>query len=57
MDILDPRIERYMEERLRRFDEPVLLEMEAHAKENGRNRCEVRSFQPVAEEVGAAVEL
>ena len=35
MDIVDPRIERYMEDRLRRLDEPVLLEMEAYAEENG----------------------
>src|ERR687897_528034 len=35
MDIVDPRIEAYMEGRLRRFDEPVLLEMEAYAEENG----------------------
>ncbi len=29
MDIVDPRIEEYMRSRLVRFDEPVLLEMEA----------------------------
>ena len=38
MDIVDPRIEAYMEERLRRFDEPVLLEMEADADANGASR-------------------
>ena len=29
MDIVDPHIEEYMRSRLARFDEPVLLEMEA----------------------------
>jgi predicted O-methyltransferase YrrM len=49
MDIVDPRIEGYMEERLRRFDEPVLLEMEAHAKERG--------FPIVGRNVGVTLEV
>ena len=38
-----------MEERLRRFDEPVLLEMEAHAQEHG--------FPIVGRNVGATLEI
>jgi caffeoyl-CoA O-methyltransferase len=49
MDIVDPRIEHYMEDRLRRFDEPVLLEMEAYAKENG--------FPIVGRNVGVTLEV
>jgi predicted O-methyltransferase YrrM len=49
MDIVDPRIERYMEDRLRRFDEPVLLEMEAYAEENG--------FPIVGRNVGVTLEV
>ena len=49
MDIVDPRIEAYMEERLRRFDEPVLLEMEAIAEENG--------FPIVGRNVGVTLEV
>lgn len=49
MDIVDPRIERYMEDRLRRFDEPVLLEMEAHAEEHG--------FPIVGRNVGVTLEV
>jgi predicted O-methyltransferase YrrM len=49
MDIVDPRIETYMEERLRRFDEPVLLEMEAHGKEHG--------FPLVGRNVGVTLEV
>jgi predicted O-methyltransferase YrrM len=49
MDIVDPRIEAYMEERLRRFDEPVLLEMEAHAEERG--------FPIVGRNVGVTLEI
>ena len=49
MDIVDPRIETYMEERLRRFDEPVLLEMEAYAKEEG--------FPIVGRNVGVTLEV
>lgn len=49
MDIVDPRIETYMEERLRRFDEPVLLEMEALADE--------RDFPIVGRNVGVTLEV
>ena len=49
MDIVDPRIERYMEDRLRRFDEPVLLEMEAFAAEHG--------FPIVGRNVGVTLEV
>jgi caffeoyl-CoA O-methyltransferase len=49
MDIVDPRVEAYMEERLRRFDEPVLLEMEAHAEERG--------FPIVGRNVGVTLEV
>jgi predicted O-methyltransferase YrrM len=49
MDIVDPRIEAYMEERLRRFDDPVLLEMEALAKERG--------FPIVGRNVGVTLEV
>ena len=49
MDIVDSRIERYMEDRLRRFDEPVLLEMEAYAEENG--------FPIVGRNVGVTLEV
>ena len=49
MDIVDPRIETYMEERLRRFDEPVLLEMESYAKEEG--------FPIVGRNVGVTLEV
>ena len=49
MDIVDPRIEAYMEERLRRLDEPVLLEMEAHAKEH--------QFPIVGRNVGVTLEI
>jgi hypothetical protein len=33
VDIVDPRIERYMAQRLGRFDDPVLLEMEKEGAE------------------------
>jgi caffeoyl-CoA O-methyltransferase len=49
VDPVDPRIEAYMEERLRRFDEPVLLEMETHAKERG--------FPIVGRNVGVTLEV
>jgi caffeoyl-CoA O-methyltransferase len=49
MDIVDPRIEAYMEERLRHLDEPVLLEMEAQANERG--------FPIVGRNVGVTLEL
>jgi predicted O-methyltransferase YrrM len=44
MNIVDPHIEAYMASRLRRFDEPVLLEMEAEAAE--------RNFPIVGRNVG-----
>jgi caffeoyl-CoA O-methyltransferase len=49
VDIVDPRIEAYMEERLRRFDDPVLLEMEAYAEEKG--------FPIVGRNVGVTLEV
>jgi caffeoyl-CoA O-methyltransferase len=49
MDIVDPRIETYMEERLRWFDEPVLLEMETYAREEG--------FPIVGRNVGVTLEV
>jgi predicted O-methyltransferase YrrM len=49
MDIVDPRIESYMASRLARFDEPVLLEMEAEAKERG--------FPIVGRNVGVTLEV
>ena len=49
MDIVDPRIETYMEDRLRRFDEPVLLEMEAYGKEH--------DFPLVGRNVGVTLEV
>lgn len=49
MDIVDPRIEAYMRERLARFDEPVLLEMEAEA--------EARDFPIVGRNVGVTLEV
>jgi predicted O-methyltransferase YrrM len=49
MDIVDPRIETYMEGRLRRFDEPVLLEMETRADERG--------FPIVGRTVGVMLEV
>ena len=49
MDIVDPRIEEYMEARLRRFDDPVLLEMEAYGKEHG--------FPIVGRNVGVTLEV
>jgi caffeoyl-CoA O-methyltransferase len=49
MDIVDPRVEAYMEERLGRFDEPVVLEMEALARENG--------FPIVGRNVGVTLEV
>jgi caffeoyl-CoA O-methyltransferase len=48
MDIVDPRIEAYMADRLRRFDEPVLLEMEAEAAAN--------AFPIVGRNVGVTLE-
>lgn len=49
MDIVDPRIETYMETRLRRFDDPVLLEMEAYGEEHG--------FPIVGRNVGVTLEV
>ncbi|MGH2680879.1 MAG: O-methyltransferase [Actinomycetota bacterium] len=49
MDPVDPRIEAYMEERLRRLDEPVLQEMEALAAEQG--------FPIVGRNVGVTLEV
>ena len=49
MDIVDPRIEEYMRARLARFDEPVLLEMEAEAAE--------RNFPIVGRNVGVTLEI
>ncbi|HSL10733.1 MAG TPA: O-methyltransferase [Actinomycetota bacterium] len=49
MDIVDPRIEDYMAGRLARLDEPVLLEMEAEARERG--------FPIVGRNVGVTLEV
>jgi predicted O-methyltransferase YrrM len=49
MDIVDPGIERYLRERLERFDEPVLLEMEAEARQRG--------FPIVGRTVGVTLEV
>ena len=49
MDIVDPRIETYMEERLSRYDEPVLLEMEREAEQ--------RNFPIVGRNVGVTLEV
>ena len=49
MDIVDPAVERYMRGLLTRWDEPVLLEMEAEA--------EARGFPIVGRQVGVTLEL
>ena len=49
MDIVDPRIETYVRSLLDRHDEPVLLEMEAEAKEKG--------FPIVGRTVGVTLEV
>ena len=49
MDIVDPRIEDYMRSLLTRYDEPVLLEMEAEGAE--------RNFPIIGRLVGVTVEL
>src|SRR5213592_5273693 len=49
MDIVDQGIETYMATRLARFDEPVLLEMEAEGKE--------RNFPIVGRNVGVTLEV
>jgi predicted O-methyltransferase YrrM len=56
MDIVDPAIERYMEQLTRADDEPVLLEMEALAKEKGFpiiGRLCGRSLEILARSIGA----
>ncbi len=45
----NPRIDAYMEGRYRRFDEPVLLEMEAEGRERG--------FPIVGRNVGVTIEV
>ena len=49
MDITDPAVEDYIRGLLARYDEPVLLEMEAEGKERG--------FPIVGRMVGVAIEL
>jgi caffeoyl-CoA O-methyltransferase len=49
MDIVDPRFDAYMASRLARFDEPVLLEMEAEG--------ERRHFPIVGRNVGVTLEV
>ena len=49
MDIVDERIEAYMRSLLGRYDEPVLLEMEAEGRERG--------FPIIGRLVGVAVEI
>ena len=49
MNIVDPEVERYMRGLLTRWDEPVLLEMEAEA--------EARGFPIVGRQVGVTLEL
>jgi caffeoyl-CoA O-methyltransferase len=49
VDIVDPRIEDYMRSLLTRYDEPVLLEMEAEGRE--------RDFPIIGRLVGVTVEL
>jgi predicted O-methyltransferase YrrM len=49
MDIVDPRFDAYMASRLARFDEPVLLEMEAEG--------ERRNFPIVGRNVGVTLEV
>jgi len=49
MDIVNPQVERYMRELLARYDEPVVLEMEAAANE--------RRFPIIERLVGVTVEL
>jgi caffeoyl-CoA O-methyltransferase len=47
--MVDPRVERYMGQRLARYDEPVLLEMEAEAA--------TRNFPIVGRNVGVTLEV
>ncbi|MGH2539646.1 MAG: O-methyltransferase [Actinomycetota bacterium] len=49
MDIVDPRFDGYMASRLARYDEPVLLEMEAEAERRG--------FPAVGRNVGVTLEV
>jgi caffeoyl-CoA O-methyltransferase len=49
VDIVDPRVEDYMRSLLTRYEEPVLLEMEAEGKERG--------FPIIGRLVGVTVEL
>jgi caffeoyl-CoA O-methyltransferase len=49
MDIVDPRFDAYMRSRLERYDEPVVLEMEAEAERRG--------FPAVGRNVGVTLEL
>ncbi|HEU4463950.1 MAG TPA: class I SAM-dependent methyltransferase, partial [Gemmatimonadota bacterium] len=49
MDIVDPRVEAYMGSLLGRYDEPVLLEMEAEGRQRG--------FPIIGRLVGVTVEL
>jgi caffeoyl-CoA O-methyltransferase len=49
MDIVDPRFDAYMASRLARFDEPVLLEMEAEGEQ--------RNFPIVGRNVGVTLEV
>ena len=49
MNIVDPEVERYMRGLLTRWDEPILLEMEAEA--------EARGFPIVGRQVGVTLEL
>jgi predicted O-methyltransferase YrrM len=49
VDIVDPRVEDYMRSLLTRYDEPVLLEMEAEGAD--------RNFPIIGRLVGVAVEL
>jgi predicted O-methyltransferase YrrM len=49
MQIVDPRFDAYMRSRLDRFDEPVLMEMEAEAAERG--------FPIVGRNVGVTLEV
>src|SRR5215510_14777972 len=49
MDIVDPRVEDYMRSLLSRYDEPVLVEMEAEGKERG--------FPIIGRLCGVALEL
>ena len=49
MDIVDPRFDEYMASRLARYDEPVLLEMEAEADR--------RDFPAVGRNVGVTLEV